>query len=334
MFMRALITGIGGQDGTLLKSILLQKNFAVFGVLRPKKQIELNWKNSLIRSLIEKNQEIDIEIDLSDSKLCNTYLNITKPDRIFHLAAVHAPAIEMKSIENRKSHDMYKCHVAITQNLMEWVKLNKQTRIVVALTSQMYSPSKFFHKITENNSTLPQNLYAKTKLEGFTILKKYRQEFGLFANGLILFNHTSAIAKPNYLFSEIARQIVEFKNKEKTHITIQNALQKIDMCDASEVCDAMYRAIESDFPKDYIISSGKLKSIESIIVEAAHLLKIELSKKNIISLQKQKKSNYTYGDPTKAFRELGWRATKTPAQILGEMVSFYISNGDSWNKNI
>ena len=331
--MRALIIGIRGQDGTFLKKILVRNEYSVFGVLRPVAHMGLNWQNDVIQSMTKKQQDRDIEIDLADSNLCNEYLNLIKPDRIFHLAAEHAPALEMASAENNKSQEMYKCHVALTQNLLEWVKLHTKTRLVVALTSQMYSTSLFHNKITEKNIYAPQNLYAKTKLEGFNLLKKYRQEYGLFANGLILFNHTSAIAKPTYLFGEIAQQLVDFKNQERQYINIQNALQKIDICDASEVCEAIYRSIEYDFPKDYVISSGKINSIESIIIEAAQLLKMEFSKKNIRSLQKKKKFAYIHGDPTEAFKHLNWKAQKTPAQILRDMVNFIISNQSALEKN-
>jgi GDPmannose 4,6-dehydratase len=198
--MRALIIGIRGQDGTFLKKILVRNEYDVFGVLRPGAHMGSNWQNDVTQSITKKQLEKDIRIDLADSNLCNEYLNLIKPDRIFHLAAEHAPASEMASVENNKSKEMYKCHVTLTQNLLEWVKLHTKTRLVVALTSQMYSPSLFQNKITEKNIYAPQNLYSKTKLEGFNLLKKYRQEYGLFANGLILFNHTSAIAKPTYLF--------------------------------------------------------------------------------------------------------------------------------------
>jgi GDPmannose 4,6-dehydratase len=331
--MRALIIGIRGQDGTFLKKILVRNEYDVFGVLRPGAHMGSNWQNDVTQSITKKQLEKDIRIDLADSNLCNEYLNLIKPDRIFHLAAEHAPASEMASVENNKSKEMYKCHVTLTQNLLEWVKLHTKTRLVVALTSQMYSPSLFQNKITEKNIYAPQNLYSKTKLEGFNLLKKYRQEYGLFANGLILFNHTSAIAKPTYLFGEIAQQLVEFKNQERQYIYIQNARQKIDICDASEVCEAIYRSIEYDFPKDYVISSGRINSIESIIVEAAQLLKIEFSKKNICSLQKKKKFAYIHGDPTEAFKHLNWEAQKTPAQILRDMVNSIISNQSAFEKN-
>jgi len=332
--MRALITGISGQDGTFLKKILVRNEYDVFGVLRPTSQMGSNWQNDLTRYLTNRQPERNIEIDLADPNLCNEYLNLIKPDRIFHLAAEHAPASEMASAENEKSQEMYKSHIALTQNLLEWIKSHTRTRLVVALTSQMYSPSLLQHKITEKSIYGPQNLYARTKLEGFNLLKKYRQEYGLFANGMILFNHTSAIAKPTYLFGQIARQLVDFKNQERKYITIQNAQQKIDMCDASEVCEAIYRSIEYDVPQDYVISSGRINSIESIIVEAAQLLQIELSKKNICSLQKKKKFAYIYGDPTEAFKHLNWKAQKTPPQILRDIVNSIISNKSELKKKL
>jgi len=329
--MRALIIGISGQDGFFLKKILVNNGYEVFGVVRPLAQLNVNWQTDIINSLTIKGFKNVLEIDLSDSKLCNEYLNLVKPDRIFHLAAVHAPATEMLLLEKSKSQEMYRCHFTLTKNLLDWVKLHTKSRLAVALTSQFYRPHLFRHKITEKNVYKPQNLYARTKLEGFNLLKKYREEYGLFASGLILFNHTSAMAKTKFLFGDLAQQIVEFKNHKRNSITIQNALQKIDICDASEVCEAIYRSIEHDFPSDYVISSGKVHSIESIIISAAQLLNIGITKKNIYSMHKKRNFTYIYGDQTKTYKLLNWKAQKSPAQILEDMVNILISNQSTYN---
>jgi len=332
ILMRALIIGIRGQDGTFLKSILVENGYAVFGVLRPLEKMAFGWQNDVSLSITQKGGEI--EIDLADPNLCKEYLNLIKPDRIFHLAAEHGPSLEMAEVEKYKSQEMYNCHAALTRNLLEWIKENRKSKLVVALTSQMYTPSLRIHKINENDVYAPQNLYAKTKLDGFDLIKKYRQEYDLFAVGLILFNHTSEIAKPSYLFNMLAQQLIEFRNQERKHIIVQNALQKIDICDASEVCDAIYKSIEYKLPKDFVISSGELSSIESIILEAAQILKIQVKKENIHSLQNQKDITSICGDPAEVFKHLNWKARKNPAQILAEMTNFKTSDRAILRKNL
>jgi GDPmannose 4,6-dehydratase len=319
--MRALITGIKGQDGTFLKNILNENGFDVFGVARPKVSMTFGWRNQF--SLLNSQNGGDIEMDLSDSSLCKEYLDIIKPNRIFHLAAVHGSSVEMETTEKSRSDEMYSCHVTVTRNLLEWVKKNRESKLALALSSQMYTPSPSLHKINENDFYEPQNLYGRTKLEGFNLLKKYREESNLFAVGLILFNHTSAISKPSYLFNSLANQLSEFKSYKREKIIIQNAFQKIDMCDASEVCEAIFQALEHNVPEDFVISSGELKSIESIILEAATLLNIKIKKKDIHSIQSSRETVSICGNPTKAFKKLNWKVRKSPAQILAEMTNSY-----------
>ena len=164
--MRALITGIFGQDGTILKSILVNNGFKVFGVARP------NTRSSLQAVAIEAHLNLksdgNTEIDLSDANTCNDYLDFVKPDRIFHLAAVHGSSLESNVIECISSSEMYNCHVTITTNLLEWIKRNQETRLALALSSQMYNPYQNFRKVSESDDCDPQNIYGKLNLKLLT----------------------------------------------------------------------------------------------------------------------------------------------------------------------
>jgi GDPmannose 4,6-dehydratase len=315
--MRALIVGISGQDGTILSNLLYEKGYEVFGTQiksTKSKEIHTHSKISAYKAKIS-------EIDLSNKEICLDYLNSVKPDVVYHLAAVHGSSSNMFTIEKNKSDQMRSCHIELTKNLLEWLKLYPKARLCLALTSQMYSPSYSNYKIDLNSKFSPQNYYAETKLEGFNIMRYYRDKFNVFATGLILFNHTSIYAKDDYLFKQLAKQILKFKENTRPNIVVRDANQEIDISDAYEVCDAIYLASQHKFAKDFIITSGKVKSIEQIIIEACQLLSIKIKKSDIVSSEPKKITYSMAGNPIDAIQQLDWRAQKDSSEILAEIIT-------------
>jgi GDPmannose 4,6-dehydratase len=321
--MKALIIGCRGQDGKWLSENLSTHGYEVFGIHKP---TITPTQNSKISPKEKKSLSLkEYSVDFSIYKTAVEYLDQIQPKYIFNLAAVHDSSVDMKNTEISDSGRMQNCHVEITHNLLQWIsEKNRCTKLAVALTSQMYSGDHNRTEISENSVTQPQNIYGKTKLESFDLLRKYRNEKGIFASGLILFNHTSVYAKPNFLFKVLAKQIMEFERNIRQKITINNADYEIDICDAQEVCEAMRLTLESENPIDYIISSGNLVTIRSIVKEAAQLLNININNDDILSTNNEAQKNVLLGDPKKIFTDLGWQSKTSPAQLLAKMVEYEI----------
>jgi len=317
--MNVLIIGCRGQDGRWLSEIFSTRGYNVFGVHR-----------STLSSLQDSTEEDQYRsfhltqefcVDFSRNQTATNYLNKIQPKLIFHLAAVHESAINMKDFGPNNLQEMQNCHVKITYNVLEWIKDNsKSTRLAVALTSQMYSSDTEPLIISEDSITLPQNIYGETKLESFKLIQHYRNKKRVYASGLILFNHTSVYAKPNFLFKVLAKQIYEYSKRLRSQIIISNADYKIDICDAREVCEAMRLSIESDFPKDYVISSGELNSIRSIVKDAGKLLNLRIEDRDIVSISNIPQKNILLGNPNRILKDLGWRSLISPAHTLASMV--------------
>ena len=315
--MRALIVGISGQDGTILSNLLYEKGYEVFGTQIKSTKSEEKNPHSIIRACKAKISEIDLSI----TEICFKYLNSVKPDVVYHLAAVHGSSSNMFLVEKNNSDQMRNCHIELTKNLLDWLKLYPKARLCLALTSQMYSPTHSNYQINLSSEFSPQNYYAETKLEGFNIMRYYRSKFNVFATGLILFNHTSIHAKDDYLFKQLAKQILKFKEGILPNIVVRDANQEIDISDASEVCDAIYLASQHKFAKDFIITSGKVKSIQQIIIEACQLLSIKIEKNDIFSSEPKKNTFSIVGNPIDAIQQLNWRARKDPSEILAEIIT-------------
>ena len=316
--MRVLIIGCRGQDGKWLSEILSTQGYEVYGIHKP---TLTSGQNSQI-SLWKANNYIVREycVDFSILKTAVYYLDQIQPSMIFHLAAVHESSIDMKNFGMSDLDEMQNCHVKITHNLLKWICEKKSsTKLAVALTSQMYSGGDKRKKISADSVASPQNIYGQTKLESFDLIRKYRNQHSICAVGLILFNHTSIYAKPNFLFRVLAKQLNEYKLNIRKQISIVNADYEIDICDAREVCNAMRLALESNYPRDYVVSSGSLVSIRSVVKDAAKLLNINIKDDDILSTNNEPQKNILFGDSKQIFTDLGWKSHNKPAQLLAKM---------------
>jgi GDPmannose 4,6-dehydratase len=319
--MKVLIVGCRGQDGKWLSKILSSSGYQVIGVHNSSSDSTTNLPFSL--RTINSNLVREDIIDLSNYHTAMDYLSEIQPAHVYHLAAVHESSENRKNFMQENAGKMKKCHVDITFNLLDWItKRSKSTKLAVALSSQMYSAGNKKTEIFEHSIALPQNIYGETKLQSFNLIKKYRNLNNIFALGLILFNHASIYSKPNFLFKVLAKQVSDFQLKKSLNITLRNVNHEIDICDAQEVCNAMRLSLESNIPRDYVISSGKLVSIKSIIKETAQVLNINVSEKELISTKNNLQKNILYGNAGKIFDELGWQAFISPGELLAEMVNY------------
>lgn len=315
--MRALIIGISGQDGTILRNLLRQKQVTVYGTRLPKSLVS---ENPLTHSPRDQKGAMISEVNLADREQCFNYLDSIQPNRIFHVAAVHGSSVDMKQVETENAKRMHDCHVLITHNILEWLRANRSVRLGVALSSQMYPISPISYAINEESILSPQNYYARTKFEAFKLIRQYRETFDLFAIGYILFNHTSIYSKPNFLFNNLAKQIHQYEKSDDYKIVIADANQSIDMSDAFEVCEAMIQALEFKIPQDYVIASEKAEKIYKIIQEVGHARGLKISVDDIISSNASSEDFYIWGNTARIKRNLGWVAKKSSAQILADLV--------------
>jgi GDPmannose 4,6-dehydratase len=311
--MRAMITGILGQDGRHLASQLDALGYEVIGISR-----ELSNVNSKNLSLY-KCSEI-ISEDLSVPSHAKSILNQYKPEKIFHMAGVHASAASMLEFGKVAYQEMQNCHIEITRNILEWQRINTNTKSVIALSSQMYSPLGDVTEISEESSTSPSSKYVETKLEAFSLIKRYRKEHNCKSAGAILFNHTSDISKDQFLFPILASQLCEVLEGKRDEIQILNAEALIDMSAAEEVCAGMISMTEISPMGDIVFSSGNLESVRSIVEKTLVRLSISIPIKISSTSTNMRSGRVVLGNISRARDILNWVPKRTPADILYEMV--------------
>ena len=256
---RALVIGSRGQDGRIMSQILLKKGYEVMGVVR---------ENSMLSN--SQSEFTEYDSDLSDATCFSKLLREIEPDHIFHFGAIHANSRDMPDLELSQSDEMLKCHVNITQNILEWQTRNSCTSLI-ALSSFIYTPQFPRHEVSVEEPFNPQNYYGRTKLQALKHIREYRRKFNVKSAGLILFNHSSEFSKPEFLIPSIASNLLNAHRSGKRTL-IKNSQQLVDVSNAHEFCSGFYKIIEKELYGDFIFSSGNLRSIQSLYVEAINRL--------------------------------------------------------------
>jgi GDP-D-mannose dehydratase len=305
--VRFLITGINGQDGSLLGELLADSGNELVGISTI----------SAIKSSLPCDYKV-FSIDLSREDVAFEFLNSYKPERIIHLAAVHASSFEMKNFDQSTHDAMWSCHVNTTRNLLEWLRTSEMSKLVVALSSQMYGAGSDNFIISEKTPLSPINEYGRTKSEAFRLIQEYRIKYEIFGTGAILFNHTSIKSKSNFLFPELADQICNVFLGLKREIIIRNFDALIDICSAYEVCKGLLDMLELPDPQDFVFSSCKLIKVRVIVLEVLEKLGID-HPVTLTSSDSHFNENRLVGDSSQANKVLGWRARKSATEILYDM---------------
>ena len=307
-----MIIGASGQDGSILSSQLLENGAEILCINRSEP------KNPSNLSSVKT-----ISSDLSDARQCNRLFDSFKPDLIFHVAAVHGSSLNQESLISSSSEQMRLTHVEITRNILNWQTINGG-RSCVALSSQMYTASDFPNRISEKSATNPSNYYGETKLQAWDLIKRARKENGIFASSAILFNHTSNLSKSQFLFPQLVRDISAGISGQKDWLTIKKPYAMIDISSADDVCRGMLSSLCSDEGEDFVFGSGNSIMISDILFETFKKFDksraLERSLIDLLTEHVATEEPYLVSDISKARKELNWSPSKSPSDILFQMV--------------
>jgi GDPmannose 4,6-dehydratase len=205
MSMKALITGITGQDGYYLSKFLIEKGYQVHGTIRRAS----TFNTSRIDSLISKYEGTDklnlYYSDLLDSSSLSQLVSLIQPDEIYNLAAQSHVAVSFKN-------PLYTSQTAVgTLTLLEAIKnSDKKIKFYQASSSEMYGGASE-EELNEESLLDPKSPYAASKVFSHNINKIYRESYDLFCVNGILFNHESPHRGETFVTRKITRAVGRIK---------------------------------------------------------------------------------------------------------------------------
>ncbi len=254
MKKKALILGVTGQDGTILSSILINKNYEVHGISRKKnyKNLDkLKIKNKIKKYIVKSNNEKKITDILNKGF-----------DEVYFLGGQSSVKESFTLIE-----ETYDSQIKPAKIILNYIFNKKQnkTKFLYAASSEIFGRKKSKKKLTENDPKEPLSPYALSKLISFEIIKDFRNTYKLPVCSAILFNHESSLRPKNYVLKKISLAIKDIKENKIKKIKLGDINIKRDWGWSEDYMNACHMILSQNKIDDYIIATGKTISLKKIL---------------------------------------------------------------------
>ena len=314
--MKALITGITGQDGSYLAEQLLEKGYEVHGLVRRASTFNTSRLDSIYRST-EEIQRVKLHyVDAVDSLHLYQLIEKIEPNEIYNLAALSHVAQSFDQPE----------YAAETAGLgllriLEIVRATEiKTRIYQASTSELFGSTP--PPQSELSPLVPRSPYAVAKLYAHNMAHVYRDAYGIFVSNGILFNHESPRRSRTFVTRKITTGVAEIVKGTRKKLYLGNLDAKRDWGYAPEYTDAMWRILQLDVPTDLVIATGKQFSVRDFCEFAfSHVgLNWEDYVESTHQFERPLEVESLMGDPTLASSTINWRAKVLAPELARIMV--------------
>ncbi len=308
--MRAIITGISGQDGSYLAEFLLSRGYEVHGAVRPASQPRLD-RIQLILDRIHLHQA-----DLVDQLSLIRLIEGGQPDEVYNLAGPSLPSASWRHpIIYGEALGM-----GVTR-LLEAVRLvNSDIRIFQPSSCEMYGEPMESPQ-TERTPFAPTSPHGAAKLYAHRMAVNYRQAYNMNVSCGILFDHESPRRGTEFVTRQISRAAARIKLGLQDRLVIDSLSVHRDWGYAGDFVRAYWMMLQHDTPDDYVVATGHTRSLEDVCRLAFEA--VELDWKDHVRVQNPSvlaPRIALRGDTSYARRKLLWE----PEVTFGEMIRMMV----------
>ena len=299
MGRRALVTGIGGQDGSYLAELLLGHGYDVFGTVlgNPEQYESLAPFRDRLRFL---------ELDLEDVDGVGRVLRDIEPDEVYHLAsASFVPASWDDPVATSTAA------VASISALLDGVRRERpEVRFVNAASAEIFgAPAE--SPQTERTPVAPLTPYGASKAFGHFLTGSFRRRYGLHASSAILFNHESPRRSTQFLTRKVTHGAAAISLGLEDELRLGDLSARRDWGYAGDYVHALWLMASQEEPDDYVIATGESHSVEEFVVAAFDEADVDWRERVRFDesfARGAADSPELVGDPSKARDRLGWEA--------------------------
>jgi GDPmannose 4,6-dehydratase len=308
----AIISGITGQDGAYLASLLIDKGYTVYGLVRS--LMGANTSRLQYLGILRKLELV--ACDLQDLSQIIKIILETKPTEIYNLAAQSSVSLSFK-----QPIGTIQFNINSVVNLLEAVRLtNPAIRFYQASSSEMFGKIEEL-PIREDSKLHPLSPYAISKVAAHHTTINYRESYGLYACCGILFNHESYLHGDNFIVKKALTGALDILHGKKEFLEFGNLEVKRDFGFSKKYVEAMWLMLQQEKPDDFIICSGKsvfLRDVVKYIFEkmGAPQSAIRISNTYFRPID----ITDIYGSSEKAHRLLGWQYNMDFFEVLDILI--------------
>jgi GDPmannose 4,6-dehydratase len=320
----ALITGVSGQDGSYLADLLLEKGYRVVGLLR--RSSEFHREN--IRHLKGRMQ---FEYgDLVDQSSLDRVVAEHAPDEVYNLAAQSVPG-------DSWSHPITTGEVTalgVVRMLEAVRRCAPRARFYQGSSREIFGGIAT-DVMNEDTPLLANNPYGVAKVYGHLMMRTYRESYGMFACGGILFNHESPRRGLHFVSRKVTMAAACIKLSAESpldeaglplvrdgKVHLGNLDAQRDWGYAKEYVDAMWRMLQRDAPRDYVIATNTLYSIRDLCRIAFDRVGLRWEDHVVSDTRYVRPTEITAsrGDFSRAKQDLGWEPRTSFEDLVRLMV--------------
>jgi len=312
----ALITGVTGQDGSYLAELLLSKGYEVHGLIRRSS----TFNTSRIDHIYQDPHETDPKLflhygDLIDGVGLTNLVREIQPTEVYNLGAQSHVQVSFTMPQYTGQVD-----AVGAVGLLEAIRsANIDTRFYQASTSELFGSTP--PPQNEESVFKPRSPYAAAKLMAYWCMVNYREGYGMHATNGILFNHESPRRGETFVTRKITRAVAEIANGSKKKLFMGNLDAVRDWGYAKEYVESMWLMLQQDKPSDYVVATGVGATVKEFA--EASFARVGLNWQDHIEVDQKyirpTEVDALIGDPSKATKELKWKA-KTHWKALAELM--------------
>jgi GDPmannose 4,6-dehydratase len=307
--VRALVTGAGGQDGSLLVRLLVSHDIQVLGVDRSD-AADGRHEGAEMRA-----------IDVTDEGAITRLMADFKPDQVYHLAACHHSSEAAGHVALERQ--MIETNFRSAEFLIEYIAERlPNTRILLAGSSQMYRAlDGECLVVSESTPMNPSTFYGRTKAWARELLAYYRNERGIFGTTAILFNHESPRRSPQFVTRKITMAAARAKRGRPEQLHLRDISAKTDWSSASDVVEGMRLMLGASEPDDYVLASGKARRVQDVLDAAFGFVGLDWRALTTFDPPSAGPQSELVGNSLRIRQSLGWQAAVTFEAMIEEMVA-------------
>ena len=312
---RALITGVGGQDGSYLSEHLLNLGYEVHGVIR--------------RHSVAENQDSrighihsDIETyygDLLDVPSLTRIVQACQPDEIYNLAAMSHVRISF----DVPSFTIQTNALGVLNMLEVYRTCAPEAKFYQASSSEMFGNSVDDDGVQRLSTPMnPVSPYGCAKVMGYNLVRHYRHAYKLHACNGILFNHESPRRGSNFVTNKVVKGAVKIKKGLQNKLELGNMDSYRDWGHSKDYVRAMHMITNHHTPDEFIVATGETHSVRDLCETV--FSKLGMDYRDYIvqnpKFMRPEELKYLKGDSSKSREILGWEPEYTFSSMLDEMI--------------
>ncbi|HEY8581675.1 MAG TPA: GDP-mannose 4,6-dehydratase [Capillimicrobium sp.] len=301
--MRALVTGVAGQDGSLLAELLLAEGHEVWGMVRGDGPAPDG-----VRA---------VRGDLLDPASLRRAVAEARPQRLFHLAA---PSFVPRSWD--EPVETFSAIAGATAVLLDAaLGADPAVRVFIASSGEIFGDAGEAPQ-RETTGCRPRTPYGVAKLAQLHLARVWRDQRGAHVSCGIAYNHESERRPLQFVTRKITAGAAAIALGRQDELTLGDLDAVRDWSAARDIVRAAALMLEQDEPDDYVLASGRGRTVRELVDAAFAAAGADPAGRVRIdpAFARPREATPQIGDPSKARERLGWEPTVSFEELVGQMV--------------